>query len=373
MDIEEIRKNLPGIHGVLSSSISSDEVWAQVRSDLFDLFWLSSEVSPEKVIFSIISICDRMGNSLLNDQAHYNIFTLGRVILYINDAIYKVVTNKEKIKEICTLSKNLINEMTFFKTCYHLISSAAPTEIESKVTELETIYKRLKSIFIEVTRQLEKSIQHEFDKSFEEVLDEVFFSIVLKPNKSLFKTDDLLYLMRSYKKERMYTGGYNYFPTSQKYEDIYIGEMQLSLKNGYGKMYYSNRDLYEGYWKDDKKHGKGVYAWKNGSKYFGEFKSGKFHGQGKKTYPNGSFYEGDFVKGKRAGKGFMRYKNGDTYQGEWEDDDACGNGVYIWKSGDRFEGMFKRDKRDGKGVLTLNTGEVIEGVWVDGAQKKSEV
>lgn len=372
MDIEEIRKFLPGIHLYLSTRITSLDIWAQVHSDLCDLFWLSDKVSPEKVIFSIISICDRIGKLFLTEGAYFNIFSLSRVILYINDTIYKVVTNKENIKEICVSSKNLINEMHFFKSCFSIIASSDPENLESNVAKIESHYKRLKEIFTDVTRQLEKSIQHEFDKGLGDVLDEVFFSIVLKPNKSILRTDELISLMRSYKKDRLYTGGYGYFPTNYKYDDIYIGQMQLGLKHGYGKMYYSYRDLYEGYWQDDKKHGSGIYTWKNGSKYCGEFKSGKFHGKGKKIYPNGSFYEGEYVKGKRSGKGFMKFKNGDTYQGEWEDDDMNGIGVYIWKSGDRFEGLFKRDKRDGKGTLTLNTGEIIEGIWVDGVQKKPE-
>jgi hypothetical protein len=369
MELEEIRSNHPKLFTILNNVLTSPESWSEVHKDLSDLFWFSSSASPDSVIFGLISISDRSGVSLLSGQSSFDIFSLSRAKLFINDAIYKVVTDKSNIKEICTSSKKLINDMIFFKTCLEKLQKAEEESIEDEVRDIERIYKKFKERFVDVTRQLEKSIQHEFDKSFSDVLDEVFFSVVLKPVKDRLRSMELLSLLRSYKKERYFSGTYSYFPSSNKYEDIYIGEMQDDQKHGYGKMYYSFRDLYEGFWKNDKKHGQGVYTWKSGAKYLGEFKSGKFHGMGCKVSSNGSYYKGQFVKGRKHGPGFMKFKNGDTYEGQWFDDDMNGRGVYTWKTGEKFEGDFKKDKREGKGTLILTTGEVIEGQWKDGVQE----
>ena len=372
MEIEEIRSNLPSIISILEPQICNPDQWKQVQQDLSDLQWFSPTAPAENVIFGLISISDRSGLILLSGSEPINLFCLSRAKIFINDTIYKVVSNKLKIKEICTSSKNLINEMVFFKTCLQLIVDSPDDLVEEKVQFVERIYTKFKENFVDLTRQLEKSIQHEFDKSFSEVIDEVLFSAVLKPVKHRVKSLEVLSLIRSYKKERYYSTNYNYFSSSSKYEDIYVGEMKSGLKHGYGKMYYSFRDMYEGYWKDDKKHGKGLYVWKSGNKYMGDFENGKIHGQGVRTSITGEYYKGRFQKGKRSGIGFMRFKCGDTYEGTWDDDDMHGQGVYVWKSGDKFEGEFKKDKRDGKGILTLSTGVVIEGIWEENVQKAKE-
>ena len=372
MEIEEIRSNLPNIFDILESQISNPEQWKQVQQDLCDLHWFSTSASAGSVIFGLISISDRSGLILLSGSEPINLFSLSRAKIFINDAIFNVVSNKSNIKEICTSSKKLINDMVFFKTCLQQITDSPDDSVEEKLQDIERIYKKFKSNFVDLTRQLEKSIQHEFDKSFSEVLDEVFFSAVLKQAKGRVQSPEVLSLIRSYKKERYYSTNYNYFSSSSKYEDIYVGEMRSGLKHGFGKMYYSYRDMYEGYWKDDKKNGKGIYVWKSGNKFMGDFENGKIHGQGVRVSVTGEYYKGKFQKGRRSGIGFMRFKCGDTYEGGWEDDEMHGQGVYVWKSGDRFEGGFKKDKRDGKGVLTLSTGEVIEGLWEEGVQKLQE-
>ena len=140
---------------------------------------------------------------------------------------------------------------------------------------------------VNITLQLEKSIQSEYDKNFGELLDEVFYTEVLYPNKKLLKikadTDEALefYKQKRYSSTIHYT---DYFTTYTKHEDIYIGEVnEFSQKHGYGKMYYANRDLYEGTWMNDKRHGEGLYLWTDGSKYLGSFFKGKPHGLGKKS------------------------------------------------------------------------------------------
>ena len=46
--------------------------------------------------------------------------------------------------------------------------------------------------------------------------------------------------------------------------EIYKGESNNDMRNGYGKMKYNTDDIYEGYWKNDIKEGNGKLIYKNG-------------------------------------------------------------------------------------------------------------
>lgn len=43
------------------------------------------------------------------------------------------------------------------------------------------------------------------------------------------------------------------------------------MKNGMGKIYFTNGDTYEGMWQNGLKHGRGIYSWSNGDYYEGAF------------------------------------------------------------------------------------------------------
>lgn len=376
MEQQEILEKLPQLHAVLIEKNLSDYEWTQLHTDLTDLVWLNSDDCKEQeVIKGIIKICDRFGKATLENLLYFKTFELNRVLVFINDSLYEIVTQKEKVKEICSTSKRLINEMDFFKASNRLIQSAKNSNLVEIACLVHDSYKVFKRNLVNITLQLEKSIQNEYDKSFGDLLDDVFYTEALYPSKAILQTNSQTEgILDDYKTKRYTTNhGYttSYFTSYNKNENIYIGEANdYNMKHGYGKMYYSCRDLYEGMWENDKQHGKGLYLWKEGSKYLGDFAKGQMHGFGKKYYCIGDLYEGEFSHGKRSGKGIMKFKNGDVYDGEWNDEDMHGHGMYSWASGDSYVGEFKRDKRDGKGILTLNSGEVYEATWKNGTMEK---
>ena len=378
MEEQEIQSKLPNVYAVLLGKGLSEVEWKQVYQDLTDLLWLQSEEGKEdEIIKGIILISDRIGEYLLERQQYYATTDINRVRLFIHNSIFNLVSQKEKVKEICSTSKRLINEMNFFKKSKNLLEDCSNEDLIDTSGFIEECYKEFKKKMINVTLQLEKSIQSEYDKSFGELLDEIFYTEALYPSKTkLTSNSDVSRVLSDYKGNRYFsTSKYpsSYYSNYPKGENIYIGEVnELDKKEGYGKMFYMNRDVYEGYWSNDKANGNGLYIWKDGGKYLGGFHQGQMHGEGKRLYNSGCVYEGEFANGKRSGKGIMKFKNGDVYDGEWNDEDMQGRGMYRWASGDYYVGEFKRDKREGKGTLTLSTGEIYDATWENGTMKKEQ-
>jgi hypothetical protein len=378
MEEQEIQTKFPSMYAALSGKGITQTEWKQIYQDLSDLLWLNvEEANEEDIIKGILLISDRIGESLLEKNFYFNTCEINRVRLFIHNSIFNLVSQKDKVKEICNTSKKLINEMNFFKKSKELISNATEENLKEIAALVEESHKRLRTIMVSITLQIEKSIQSEFDKGFSDLLDEIFYNEVLYPSKSKIKNNiETHRLLSEYKNNRYFNTSKtpsSYYSTYPKGENIYIGEVSpLDKKEGYGKMFYMNRDVYEGHWANDKTHGLGLYVWKDGGKYLGNFHQGQMHGQGKRLYSSGSVYIGEFAHNKRSGKGMMKFKNGDTYDGEWHDEDMQGRGMYKWASGDYYVGEFKRDKREGKGTLTLSTGEIYEAVWENGAMKKEE-
>jgi hypothetical protein len=377
MEEQEIQSKLPSLHRLLQAHSLSADVWTQIHSDLSDLLWLQpSEGDEERLIHGIVNICDRYGLSLLTSSPYFLVSEQNRPKFFIHETIYTLVSQKEKAKEICTKSKQLINGMAFFQSASKILQSTTDENLVTETNRVEEAYKQMKDVMVKMTLQLEKSIQNEYDKSFGELLNEIFYSEALMPAKAKLKlNDDTARVLRDYKGDRFFSGknySSGYYSSFPKSENIYIGEMSDGKKQGYGKMFYSNRDTYEGYWTRDKTDGDGLYVWKDGGKYLGKFRLGQMDGLGKRLYSSGSYYEGEFTNGKRNGKGKMIFKNGDEYDGEWNDEDMQGRGMYKWASGDYYVGEFKKDKRDGKGTLTLSTGEIYESTWENGTMKKEK-
>ena len=379
MEEQEIQQKLPSLHEVLSRRDLPEASWKEINADLSDLLWLQIEEGKEdEIIKGIILISDRAGQSLLESVASFPTTELNRVRLFINNSIFNLVSQKDKVKEICSASKKLINDMNFFKTSKNLLAECTEEKVAETSVLIEDCYKEFKKLMVSVTLQLEKSIQAEYDKSFSDLLDEIFYNEVLYPSKTKLKSNnESSRLMSDYKGSNKYFAPSkypnNFYGNYPKGENIYIGELnEYDKKEGYGKMFYMNRDVYEGMWANDKTNGRGLYVWKDGGKYLGNFYQGQMHGDGKRLYTSGSVYEGEFSNGKRSGKGIMKFKNGDVYDGEWHDEDMQGRGMYRWASGDCYVGEFKRDKREGKGVLTLSTGEIYAATWENGSMKKEE-
>jgi len=305
--------------------------------------------------------------------------------MFVNEIVYNLVNNKDKLRQVCLACKKQGSELAFFKKAKTML--AAENE-EDKLCALaltiNNIYKDLKQTFSALFMHLDKYLTLEINKNLSNFLDEQFFNQVINPIKHQLEDNPQIKALldeydRSYISSSNYGGyssiGYSSYSTYSSYpkENVYLGELDDDgRRSGYGKITHFNGDTYEGYWEDDKPHGKGVYNWKDWGRYEGDFNKGAISGNGKRIYSSGNVYIGEFTNGKKQGRGELRFKNGDIYEGEFDEEDFHGKGRYTWKSGDVFEGTFKRDKREGRGTLTLSTGEVIEGEWKDGVMCQQE-
>ena len=190
---------------------------------------------------------------------------------------------------------------------------------------------------------------------------------------------------------------------------IYIGERNKEfIKEGFGKIIYSNGSSMEGIWYNDKltygrqiqiienkirkviiregtfinsliskgneKYDDVTYEgeFKNGLKnglgqlksnleeYFGLFKDSLKQGRGKLIYlKTGNIYDGNFDMESIDGYGIYQWKNGDEYIGNFKNGLFEGEGRYKWANDDIYEGHYSKGIREGKGKLITNKGEKI--------------
>jgi hypothetical protein len=152
---------------------------------------------------------------------------------------------------------------------------------------------------------------------------------------------------------------------SFKNGDIYQGDTEDKLPNGFGVMKYINGDYYKGNFKSNKKHGYGTYFFKNGNIYEGSYLNNQRNGEGIFKCKTGR-YLGDWVDDLKNGKGIFIFINGDEYEGEFKNDLRSGYGVLTNKDGDIFEGQWLNDRKNGHGKATFNKGTVYKGEWVNG-------
>jgi hypothetical protein len=110
-------------------------------------------------------------------------------------------------------------------------------------------------------------------------------------------------------------------------------------------------------------NGSGTYRYSATSKYSGQFLNGLREGKGKITFSNGNIYEGLFSRNKMQGEGTMNYGNGDRYTGTWLNDQPSGKGVYAFKTKERYEGDFKNGEFDGYGSMYYPDGASYTGGW----------
>jgi hypothetical protein len=131
------------------------------------------------------------------------------------------------------------------------------------------------------------------------------------------------------------------FVTREYRNGKYEGQMKDGIREGYGKMTYTNGDIFEGEWN-------------------------LYRNKGKMTYTNGDVYEGTLLSNKKSGEGKMIYTNGDVYEGEWHMDKKDGEGKMTYKNGQVYEGEWRTDEKHGKGKLTSSDGAIIfDGKWVN--------
>ena len=64
----------------------------------------------------------------------------------------------------------------------------------------------------------------------------------------------------------------------EPYSEIYIGQWDEGLMNGFGRYFYKNGDIYEGDWINDKKQGRGKIIYNGGTVEEGLWENDKFLG-----------------------------------------------------------------------------------------------
>jgi hypothetical protein len=85
----------------------------------------------------------------------------------------------------------------------------------------------------------------------------------------------------------------------KNFNKTYEGGYLKGFKNGFGKLYFSNKDRYEGEYVKDKRHGKGTYYWADGSIWIGPFVNSQMNGKGM-YYPadGGEPWEVEYANGQ---------------------------------------------------------------------------
>lgn len=139
--------------------------------------------------------------------------------------------------------------------------------------------------------------------------------------------------------------------------DYYVGSFKNGLRHGQGTLVEQNGlRKYEGYWCLSQKEGKGKEVFANGDEYIGDYSKDLFNGFGElKT--KGGLYTGKFKDGYKNGVGTMQFKGNTRYEGNWVNGRFEGKGLYIWSDGRRYEGQWVNGDRTGMGVLTFVNGE----------------
>ena len=82
--------------------------------------------------------------------------------------------------------------------------------------------------------------------------------------------------------------------------NVFEGNWENDLRNGYGKMTWSDGDVFEGNYENDAKNGYGKMTWSDGDVYEGNWENGNQHGYGKYTWSDGDVYEGNWENGNMS-------------------------------------------------------------------------
>lgn len=173
----------------------------------------------------------------------------------------------------------------------------------------------------------------------------------------------------------------------EKGSDVYIGEFQDGMPNGFLKLYKNNKLYYKGYWKAGAFNGEGTLYKEDGTVKSGTWENNKLiQTLVEVELPTGQ-YKGFAINGKPDGLGQMNYANGSSYKGHWKDGKWSGEGLYVnlsdsifavWKNGKAngdvvyrthglfFEGTFVENSPVGIGNLATEDGSFFSGSWVDG-------
>ncbi len=145
--------------------------------------------------------------------------------------------------------------------------------------------------------------------------------------------------------------------------DIIEGEFEQGLPYGTITLTTSTGSVYHGQVRMGQLEGRGRLQ--DGSNvYEGEFQNNVYHGQGHLVSPAHE-YTGEFRQGQFSGKGELRQKNGRTYKGEFVRGEFEGKGLYAIPNGPTYEGDFVDGKLQGHGLVTYPNGSKQEGEFRD--------
>jgi hypothetical protein len=127
-------------------------------------------------------------------------------------------------------------------------------------------------------------------------------------------------------------------------KDMYDGEWENGIRNGYGSYIWILGDHYHGYWRCGNLHGFGTYIWNDKRIYTGEWNHHEQSGFGIHQWPDGSIYEGNWEVGNRHGYGTMNWSNGEKYEGIWiQDKREDDENLKLWDSFFTFDFYAQRD------------------------------
>lgn len=146
---------------------------------------------------------------------------------------------------------------------------------------------------------------------------------------------------------------------------IYIGELNLGILEGTGRIVFDNGDIFEGDLQKNGYNGVGVYEWSNGDKYSGQFADNKIDGKGTLSFANGDEYIGDF-EDNHFSNGTLTFKNIGEYEGGFENGTRNKKGKFIWLNGDQYAGEWDNDFISGEGTCTFSDGGVLKGTFEKG-------
>ena len=152
----------------------------------------------------------------------------------------------------------------------------------------------------------------------------------------------------------------------------FYGEYSANIPNGFGICINHERKLmgrFEGNFLEDE----GIESLSTEKAlYEGNFERSKKSGIGTFRWSDGTVYKGEFKNNSMNGFGIIMYPNKNVYKGEVKDGYMHGYGEFYWKdyseSLKRYIGEYFRDKRHGFGIFIwgVNPIEAYIGFWNNG-------
>ena len=147
---------------------------------------------------------------------------------------------------------------------------------------------------------------------------------------------------------------------------LYEGEVFANVPHGKGRAEYKNGDVYVGEWNRGLREGWGKQTGRDGSTWEGEFRGDKaWNVSG--TYCYDDFkYTGQFIEGKRHGNGKITWNKGGVWEGEFQNDKIYNGYGVILNDDFAYEGAIVNGKKHGQCKITWNDGGVWEGEFSNG-------